>query len=172
MKKFFAIFLTVVMMFAVCVPAFATKQITDKAPGDQFTKLYTSTEKENGENGAYYTVTIPAELMIYWSTEKTLFSYNIKSQLETGKCLHITAESDTGVRELVDAAGVNKLAYSFSATENGPAIDSLEYTTTSEVVKSMHRTFNIVIAQTAWDAVPVNEYTGNLLFTVEVVDLP
>lgn len=171
MKKFFAIFLTVVMMFAVCVPAFATKKITDKAPGDQFTKLYTSTEKENGENGAYYTVTIPAELMIYWSTEKTIFSYSIQSQLETGKGLHITAESDTGVRELVDAAGVNKLAYGFSGTDGGPAIDSLAYTTTKEVV-NINRAFNIVIGSDAWNAVPVNEYTGNLLFTVEVVDLP
>ena len=174
MKKVLAIVLSVIMMFAVCVPAFAVTTITDKAPaivdGKQATDslLKTSTEKEDGTDGASYVVTIPAETIIPWEKVKTLFSYSVKTQLEAGKRLAISAASQSGANELVDAAG-NKLPYSFSKTNGGEAIETLNYTTESEVVNT-NRTFNIDIASTAWQAVPVNEYTGYLTFTVEVVN--
>ena len=99
MKKVLAIVLSVIMMFAVCVPAFAVTTIADKAPaivdGKQATDslLKTSTEKEDGTDGASYVVTIPAETIIPWEKVKTLFSYSVKTQLEAGTRLAISATS-------------------------------------------------------------------------------
>lgn len=179
MKKVLAIALSVIMMFAVCVPAFAAESktiiINDKAPeivdGKQTadSKLSTSTKKEDGTDGASYVVTIPAETIIPWEKAKTLFSYSVYSQLESGKRLAISAASQSGRNVLVDAAGANELPYSFSKTNGGEAIETLNYTTETEVVNT-NRTFNIDIADSAWKAVPVNEYVGYLTFTVEVVD--
>lgn len=175
MKKVLAIALSVIMMFAVCVPAFAAVTITDEKPevvnGVQTadSKLSTSTQKEDGTDGASYTVTIPAETIIPWEKAKTLFSYSVKTQLESGKRLAISAASQSGRNVLVDAAGANELPYTFSKTNGGEAIETLNYTTATEVVDT-NRTFNIDIATAAWQAVPVNEYVGYLTFTVEVVD--
>lgn len=175
MKKILAIVLTMIMMFAVCVPAFAANIIiNDDQPaivdGKQTVDhlMKTSTSKEDGSDGASYVVTIPAETVIPWEKELNLFSYSVKSQLMAGKRLAISAVSQSGVNELVDAAG-NKLPYTFTLTNGGTPVATLNYNTESEVVNT-NRTFNINIAKTDWQAVPVNEYTGYLTFTVEVVD--
>lgn len=169
MKKILAVVLSVIMLFAVCVPAFAVHTITDSSAQTADSKLSTSTQKEDGTEGASYVVTIPAETTIPWEKSKTLFSYSVKSQLESGKRLAISAASASGRNVLVDAAGANELPYTFSRTNGGDTIDTLSYTTETEVVDT-NRTFNIDIATAAWQAVPVNVYTGNLTFTVEVVD--
>lgn len=169
MKKILAVVLSVIMLFAVCVPAFAVHTITDSSAQTADSKLSTSTQKEDGTEGASYVVTIPAETTIPWEKAKTLFSYGVKTQLESGKRLAISAESQSGRNVLVDAAGENELPYTFSRTNGGEAIETLSYTTETEVVDT-NRTFNIDIATAAWQAVPVNVYSGSLTFTVEIVD--
>lgn len=168
MKKILAIVLSVIMLFSVCVPAFAVHTITDATAQTADSKLSTSTQKEDGTDGASYTVSIPAETVIPWEKTKTVFSYSVKTQLESGKRLVISAVSESGKNVLVDAAGENELPYTFSKTNGGESVETLSYTTETEVVDTS-RTFNIDIATTAWQAVPVNVYTGNLTFTVEVV---
>ena len=59
MKKLLAVALAVVMMLAVCVPAFAADITTDGGTGTAIIK--TSTQTAGGEDGAGFTVTIPAE---------------------------------------------------------------------------------------------------------------
>lgn len=169
MKKILAVVLSLIMMFAVCVPVFAVQNITDQTAQTADSKLSTSTQREDGTEGASYVVSIPAETTIPWEKSKTLFSYSVKSQLESGKRLAISAASASGRNVLVDAAGANELPYTFSRTNGGDTIETLSYTTETEVVDT-NRTFNIDIATAAWQAVPVNVYTGNLTFTVEVVD--
>ncbi len=168
MKKFIAVVLTLIMMLAVCVPAFASTTITDKTANTADAVLKTSTQKEDGTEGASYVVTFPAETIIPWEKTKTVFTYSVKSQLESGKRLAISVVSASGEKALVDANGV-KLPYSFSKTNAGEAVDTLSYTTENEIV-DMNRTFNIDIAAADWQKVPVNEYTGNLTFTVDVVN--
>lgn len=167
MKKIFAVVLALVMMFAVCVPAFAADSvIKDDTAQTADAHIQTSMQKEDGSDGASYTVRIPAETVIPWEKDVMPFVYNVRSQLESGKRLVINIDSANGKNELVDANGV-VLPYSFSRTDDDTPLDSLDYTTKSEIVNT-NRTFNIVIDD--WNKVPVNAYEGYLTFTVEVVD--
>lgn len=172
MKKIFAIMLVLIMMFAVAVPTFAVKKITeDTDPADlaaHQSLLYTDTTNMPSDY-QYYCVTIPAEVPIPWGEAKTMTSYNIKTQLNIGERLKVTV--DAGDQKLTNANTTATLPFTFSKTEGGPEIDltSLAYTTATEVVTSENRPFNIVIAKADWDAVPVARYEANLTFTAEVI---
>ncbi len=166
MKKLFAIALTVVMLFAVCVPAFASTTITDKTANTADANIYTSTTPEEGF--VAYSVTIPANTEIPWGKTKTPFTYSVKTHLELGKRLTITAVSN-GTQEMTNAGTDKTLPYTFSKTNDGPVVDNLNYTTETEVV-DMNRTFNINIDTAAWTAAPIAQYSDTLTFTVEVVD--
>lgn len=167
MKKFLAVALSVIMMFAVCVPAFAVQSITDKTANTADAKVYTSTEPT--PDFVSYSVTIPAETQIAWGTTKTAFSYGVKTQLELGKRLAINAVSQNGDQALKNASTDKTLPYTFSYTNQGGIVNTLAYTTDTEVVDT-NRTFNIDIATTDWQAAPIAEYVDFLTFTVEVVD--
>ncbi len=174
MKKILAVMLALVMMFEVCVPAFAADIIINddepaivdgKQTGDS--KVYTSTETDPTFHS--YIVTIPAETQIKWGAAKTGFSYHVKTQLDLGKRLAVSAVSQNGQQALTNAGTDKTLPYTFSQTNGGAVIDTLNYTTESEIVDT-NRTFNIEIANTAWEAAPIAEYSDYLTFTVEVVD--
>lgn len=173
MKKIIALALTIVMMFAVCVPAAASVIINDNQPepvegkqtGDS--RVYTSTETDPAF--VSYQVTIPAETQIKWGATKTLFSYGVKTHLDLGKRLAITCVGQNGEQALRNANTDKFLPYTFSKTNGGEALETLSYTTENEIV-DMNRTFNIDIADAAWQAAPVAEYQDYLTFTVEVVN--
>ncbi len=177
MKKFVSVLLSVIMLFAVCVPAFAADPIaiTDDSPavvdGVQTADsiLKTSTQKEDGSEGATYTVTIPAETIIPWEKELNLFAYTVKTQLAEGKRLKVDVASKNGENELVREGTTNVLPYTFTLTNGGAATDTLSYTTDREVINT-NRTFNINIAAASWQSVPVAEYGDTLTFTVAIVD--
>lgn len=171
MKKIFAIMLVLVMMFAVAVPTFAVKQITeDTDPADldaHQSLLYTDTTNMPTDY-QYYCVTIPAEVPILWGEEKTMTNYSIKTQLNVGERLKVTI--DAGEQKLTNADTTATLPFSFSKTDGGPEIDlvNLAYTTDKEV-DNINRPFNIFIAKADWAKVPVARYEANLTFTVEVI---
>lgn len=174
MKKILAIVLSVVMLFAVCVPAFAAEvvindnqpEIVDgKQTGDS--RVYTSTE--TAPDFVSYVVTIPAETPIKWGTTKTLFSYSVKTQLDLGKRLSVTAVSQSGTQEMKNANTDKTLPYTFSYTNQAGIVNTLSYTTDNEIVDT-NRTFNIDITEATWQAAPVAEYEDYLTFTVEIVD--
>lgn len=168
MKKILAVVLSLVMMFAVCVPAFAVHTITDKTEGNSAdSKVYTSTTP--APDFVAYTVSIPAETQIAWGTTKTAFNYSVKTQLELGKRLAVSVVSQSGTQELKNASTDKTLPYTFSYTNQGGIVNTLSYTTDTEVIDT-NRTFNIDIASTSWQAAPIAEYEGYLTFTVEVVD--
>ncbi len=189
MKKLVAVVLSMIMMFAVCVPAFAADpvspvasdiQITDDSPevvdGKQTEDsiLKTSTQKKDGTEGATYTVTIPAETIIPWEETLQLFTYNVKTQLASGKRLTVEVASakgstSEGENTLTKADSADVLPYTFSLTNGGASVASMSYTTEDEVVNT-NRTFNINIKTADWQSVPVAEYTDTLTFTVAVVD--
>lgn len=167
MKKIFAIVLALVMLFAVCVPAFATT-ITDQSASQEATAdIYTSTELP-GDQFAY-TVTIPASLEIPWSSEKTSLQYGVKTQLALGKRLQVTVES-VGEQKLTNANTAVALPYTFS-NSNDELVDTLSYTTPREVYTT-NRTFNIDIKEDDWNKTPVARYADTLTFTIAVIDAP
>ena len=67
MKKVISMLMTVAMLAALMVPAFALDQNTPK--GDVIVK--TDTEMADGQDARRYTVTIPADTVIAWGAEKT-----------------------------------------------------------------------------------------------------
>ena len=159
MKKLLAVALAVVMMLAVCVPAFAADITTDGGTGTAIIK--TSTQTAGGEDGAGFTVTIPAENTIYWDALSTNLTYTVTSQLAPNKAVRVDVDDPTGDLLMTDTNGLT-LAYwiqnSF-AVMDGPVVDAQACT------------FTVCVDTEAWDAAPVSEYSDTLTFTASIVDV-
>ncbi len=168
MKKILAIALALVMMLAVCVPAFAAdKVISNTAPDAQTTIVKTSKTTEGGDDAAYYKITIPAEVQIPWSKVDQAFTYKIESQLELGQKLNIKV---AGANKLTNASTT---AYEIPYTVSEDEFTDAGYTTATEIVAAdTARSFTLAITDAAWKAVPVAEYQDTLTFTVAVVPAP
>lgn len=175
MKRILATALTFVMLFAVCVPSFATGtvKINPYSPppdvnGLQRCEHYVHTKNES----ASYTVIIPATIVIPWEAPSKSFQYSVSNvQLCAGQRLKVTLASQGDEKVLRDGNGY-ALPYTFKTIDNESVNDDeLGYITSSEVaMEKVTLPFNISIAAKDWKTVPVNVYTGNLTFTVGVID--
>lgn len=158
MKKVLSLALALVMMFAVCIPAFAT-DLNAGAPAGN-TKVLVDGISDMGEGS--YTVTIPAEVKIPWGNETADVEYSIYCQLQTGKLVKVTASSaDGGIME--NLAKTATLNYSLS---------DITYTTTKSVILATSpetATVKVLIPQTNWDGASIDNYSGTLTFTAELV---
>lgn len=157
MKKLLAMALAVVMMLAVCVPAFAADITTDGGTGTAIIK--TSTQTAGGEDGAGFTVTIPAENTIYWDAQSTSLEYTITSQLGPNTGVQVTVDDTDKAYVMTDANGYT-LAYTLADTTG---------TTTSPVVNAKSFPYTVNVAEAAWNAAVVSEYADELTFTAELV---
>lgn len=192
MKKLLALVLALVMMFAVCVPAFAAvttegvepnqiKRVTG-AKGEKQTvqaDLHTSNELPAGEY--VYEITIPADTEIAWDAEQTEFTYRIiRTQLAAGKRLQVAVKSEnfknTGVRKLTSDTTAEYIPYTYSrydaVVDEYVGVDDLSYTTNKEVITAqIPRSFFITIdkAAGAWN-VPLDTYKDQLNFVIDIVD--
>lgn len=156
MKKLLAVALAVVMMLAVCVPAFAADITTDGGTGTAIIK--TSTQTAGGEDGAGFTVTIPAENTIYWDALSTNLTYTVTSQLGPNTGVQVTVDDTDQAYVMVDAES-NTLAYSLANTTG----------TTTSPVANVEFTYTVNVAEAAWNAAVVSEYADELTFTAELV---
>lgn len=158
MKKILAMALSLVMMLAICVPAFAVDIATDGGTGEALVK--TSTQNEDGEEAAGFTVSIPAENIVPWDSLSKDFTYTVTSQLAPGKAVRVdVADADDGL-VMTDTTGL-ELPYWLQntyAVMDGP------------VVTAQSCTFTVCVSQDNWDAAPVTEYSDTLLFTASIVD--
>ena len=157
MKKLLAMALAVVMMLAVCVPAFAAEISTDGGTGTAIIK--TSTQTAGGEDGAGFTVTIPAENTIFWDAQSTSLTYTITSQLGPNTGVQVTV-FDTDKAYVMTDENDYTLAYTLADTTG---------TTTSPVVNAEAFTYTVNVAEAAWNAAVVSEYADELTFTAELV---
>ena len=157
MKKVLSVALALVMLFAVCVPAFANQTITQ--PGDTAVDVMTLTTDVNGDPAANFTVTIPATVSIPWygTTGGDFINWSYTSQLNIGEQLQISLNKTSG--NLTN--GTDNLPYTLS----GDAADAA-YVTTDEVESASRST---AVTVTGWEDVPVGAYTDTVTFTVEVV---
>lgn len=158
MKKLLAMALAVVMMLAVCVPAFASQTITQ--PGDTAVEVMTLTTDVNGYPAANFTVTIPATVSIPWygTTGGDSITWSYTSQLNIGEQLQISLNKTSGE---FYSDGENVLAYTLS----GDAADAA-YVTADEVESASRST---AVTVTGWEDVPVGSYSDTVTFTVQVV---
>ncbi len=162
MKKTVSILLSVLMLFALCVPAFAAPQkIEAPAPKNGTTLVKTDLSELPSEDG-YFTVTIPADTAIKWgSTAAVDLSYTVESHLSRAKRLNVT----------VDASGAMKTAdgaYSIAYQLNNDG-ETAYHATEPVVFPAVSCPLNLTVAQAAWDTAVVETYSDTLTFNVSVV---
>lgn len=160
MKKILSIALAVVMLFAVCVPAFAANPITDKTEQSGTTIVKTSTKTETGEDGRKYSVTIPANTTIPWGKASIDMAYVVEAHLAYGEQLNVTVAGNNEMALTEDAA--IKLPYTLTGT--------LAYTSETPVVNpAISNLLTLSIAQADWANAIVGEYSDTLTFTAAVI---
>lgn len=159
MKKVLSLALALVMMFAVCIPAFANTQYDNGTAGTT-TKVVVDGIKDKGEGS--FTVTIPAEVEIPWGKEYTDVGYSIFCQLQTGKFVKILVSSADAFT-MKNQAQTATLKYSLSDTT---------YTTTESVILATNAEEAVVkvnIPTANWNGASIDNYSGTLTFTAELV---
>lgn len=162
MKKTLAIVLTFVMLFAVCVPAFAapTEQTITTTPGLGDIIVKTLTTDENGETAERFELTVPADTDIAWETERTDVSYSVESHLARNKAVKVTV---SGSGEMKTADGVYNIAYKL----DGIGVD---YTAGRPTVYPAEtQKVDVVVEKDAWNKAVVESYSDILTYTAEVV---
>lgn len=170
MKKLLSIALAVVMMMAVCVPAFAA-EITEADPTpDATTGAQTAqadvvtTYDENADWS--YTVTIPAGVTVDWNdTSAQAMTYSVESQLLIGASLKVSVAADNA--GVMTATGTtDTLTYTLAGGDEVefPAVNAAN-TTAPGVVGGTNA--SVTIAD--FSGVAVGAYTGTLTYTVTYV---
>lgn len=169
MKKILSIALAIVMMFAICVPAFAT-EINKSEPaadsdGKQTAQAEVVTTYDNATDWSY-TVTIPAGVTVAWNdTTAQAMTYKVESQLLIGASLKISAAADNG--GVMTATGTtDTLAFTVAggdAVEFG-AVNPAN-TTAPDVVDGT----NVSVTIADFSGKAVGAYSGTLTYTVEYV---
>lgn len=172
MKKYVSLILTAVMLFAVCIPAFAANINMGDAVQSANPDVFTKTTDENNQNPASYTVIIPADTEIPWGATSTEFQYSVSSQLEIGKSLKISVigenSEDKLTSDITSATIPYKLSYSRA---DGTVEDSLSYNSNTEMINNLKRTFYVRIVSDDWNLVPVTEYKDYLTFGIDIVNI-
>ncbi len=143
------------MLFAVCVPSFAT-ELTGKPNDSGSADIYTVTTDDDET----YTVTIPADTAITWgATSTALKGYSVESHLTEGKYLTISV---TGTNKMVLSTDENEtLAYTLEGDTS--------YTATGPVINpAADLTLKVNITDDDWDNAIVGEYRDTLTFSVTV----
>ncbi len=158
MKRIISLALALVMMFAVCIPAFASDLNAGTPAGN--TQVLVDGIDDMGEGS--YTVTIPALVKIPWGNETADVEYSVYCQLQTGKLIKVTASSANG-GIMSNSAKTASLKYSLSGTT---------YTTANSVILESapeKATVKVLIPNANWQKASIDNYSGTLTFTAELV---
>lgn len=158
MKKALSIALAVVMLFAVCVPAFAADLTADGQSGTVIVK--TTTKTSSGDDARSFTVTIPADTEIPWGQATTDLVYSVESHL--------------GDQEFVNVkvAGNDKMTYAASKPYELPYtltgdVDATELV--PNVYPAADHTVTVNVEDLAWKTAVVGDYADTLTFTAAIV---
>lgn len=167
MKKIISVVLAVVMLFAVCVPAFAagTQEINKDTPVPVGNKqeatadVFTKTTKD-GKDAYTYSVTMPAEIAIEWGdTNAYDASYTVTSQLLLGAKLVVGVAANNSGQ--MTNPGTDKFL-NFTLSNGG----NTEF---AEINNAAAPTAAPSVAVANFAGVPIAQYTGTLTYTVTYV---
>lgn len=167
MKKIISALLAVVMLFAVCVPAFAadTQEINQDSPEPVNNKqeatadVFTKTTKD-GVDAYTYSVTMPAEIAIDWNdTSAQDASYKVTSQLLLGAKLVVGVAANNSGQ--MTNPGTDKFL-TFTLANGGNS----EF---AEVNNAAAPAAAPTVSVANFSGVPIAEYTGTLTYTVTYV---
>lgn len=158
MKKIIAMVLTLVMMFAICVPSFAATLDKDNQTGT--VDINTLTTDEAGKDAEKYSITIPASNEIPWGKEANTITYSVDAHLLYNHKLNVEVTNDgTNTMKFKPVEGKEfTLAYSLAdaSAQFGPV-------TTAEA------NFTVNVAADAWNTAVVGQYADTLTFTTSLV---
>ena len=161
MKKTLSVVLALVMLFAVCVAAFAATEPTDiGATGSGTVMVVTSTKTETGEDAADYKVKIPADTTVAWGAPSTDVSFTVESHLTRDKVVAVTV---TGSGEMKTVDGAYKLAYTLDGATDFTAKKQVIYPAEKQAL-------SVLIDGDAWNRAVVESYSDILTYTSEIVD--
>lgn len=160
MKKIISIALAIVMMMAICVPAFAEVVNTNGESGN--TANVETTYNESTD--ASYTVTIPATISIPWNnTNPQDAKYTVESQLLIGAKLKVSASANNS--GTMTATGTDD-TLTFTVT-GGDVVEfvgvNAENTTSPDGTINGE---NVKVAVSSFAGKAVGEYTGTITYTV------
>ena len=154
MKKVLSIALALVMMMAICVPAFAA-DLTQKPSDANDVLISTDTKDKDGNDAEQYIVTIPADTVIPWGEAETDVSYSVEAHLTRNNRVNVTVAGNGAMKT---ADGAYSLAYTL---ENATfTADSAVYDDTAKVT--------VKVALNDWKSVAIDSYTDTLTFTAEI----
>lgn len=160
MKKVLSIALAVVMMLAVCVPAFAADITTGGGTGTTIIKTVTTTA--GGEDAANFTVTIPADTEITWGAESTTLTYYVESHLRYGQHVEVSVAGNGVMSYVASADDTFTLPYALGGEAAYAAESPVVYPAASP-------DFTVNVAEDDWNRAVIGEYSDTLTFTAEVV---
>ena len=153
MKKIIAIMMTLVMMMAIAVPAFAADITKDTAQAGQAT-VATTTDATD----ATYTVTYPASTTIAWGdTNAVNVNYAVTSQLPIGASLKVSVAADNGGV----MTSTNAVGYSLTYSLTGGAEETF-----SEINNNVAPATAVEVAIADFSQAVPDIYTGTLTYTV------
>lgn len=165
MKKIISIALALVMMMAICVPAFATQTAV---VGDNVVNVETTFDESADTS---YTVTIPATVSVVWDDTTTAYDvgYTVTSQLLVGASLKVAVNYD------LDTDDTNN-----GVMTNADTTATLKYTLTGEGETTFAEVNNAAKASDAngtdatitvdgFASAPVGTYAGTITYTVTYV---
>lgn len=160
MKKVISIVLALVMMMAICVPAFADELNAANPSGDVIVK--TSTELEGGGSAERFVVTIPASpTTMAWGTDSKDLVYSVESHLAWGKAVSVTVSGHGVMTYSPDANNTLELAYTLGG--------ETAFTANSPVVyPAAEKTISVAVSTEAWNGAVIGEYSDTLTFTASV----
>ncbi len=158
MKKVISIALALVMMLAICVPAFAA-DLTVKPSEAGDVLISTDTKDKNGNDAEQYIVTIPADTVIPWGEAETDVSYKVEAHLTRNNRVNVTVAGNGAMKT---ADGAYELAYALDGTVN--------YTTaTANVYPAANVELKVVVDDLTWNTAVVEEYSDILTYTSSIV---
>jgi len=160
MKKVLSVALAVLMLVMVSVPGFAAS-VTSEGASDVIVK--TKTTKEDDTSAEEFAVTIPADTVIPWGTEKTDVSYLVESHLARNKGVKVVV-AGTGSMKTVDAA--YSLAYTLEGADEFLATSPVVYDEATD--SGVSQELKVKINSTDWKKAVVEEYSDTLTYTVSV----
>ena len=154
MKKIISVVLALVMMMAICVPAFAATLNATTQSGNSTVLVDGVSDKGDGT----YSVEIPASVDLTWGDTTKAGEYKITSQVQTDKRVKVTLAK---AKDLTNAAN-ETIEFAVADATTGIA--------NSAVVNSEAHTFNLAIDAGEWAAASIAAYEGTITFTAELVD--
>lgn len=161
MKKLLATVLSLTMLFALCVPAFATEiTLTEKNPGPDSSAIIKTDTKDFVNTDGYYSVTFPAETSIPWSkvNSQTPLNCKVYSNLMNNKKLNVTVVAADAASVMKDANN-NEIAFTLGGAT---------YNAAASFVNNEVWAPTVDITAVAWNSAPIGDYSANLTFTVTV----